>query len=447
MPGLSKIRFSPTYIGRVDHEAPSKKLPGAHGVFIAFALLAAYAMYRLTLPEVRASWFTNLFKWPTDFKVYYNAALALNQGGELYSQPFVGGLPFTYPPFAGVVLRVLPVVPMHISASIWLALTAAVLFAVIVGVLRERGYAWSPSLILVSLAALVASLNLAPIFGTFFWGQINIFLMGLVALDFLRRRTGNRGGGIFSGLAAGIKLTPVFFYLPLLLGRRWRAMVYMTVTILATVGIGFLLVPDAESFWQTKIFETQRIGGEDNPGAQSLGAVLHRLGYDSTLLWLVCVIAIVVLYSILVLGCYRRGNYSMIMALGGIVACIISPFSWYHHWVFLVPLFVVFLDAGLQLVQAVSDKVKGVLGWIVEQLLSFAVVAVLTMVFLPFVSNSTSRRLGFFGQGMAHDNPLWQGAFTFMGVAFIVVAAAYYAVRFFTDRRTTGTDRDAADSL
>lgn len=224
-------------------------------------------------------------------------------------------------------------------------------------------------------------------------------------------------------------------------------MVYMTLTILATVGIGFLFVPDAKAFWQTKIFETQRIGGEDNPGAQSLGAVLHRLGYDSTVLWLVCVVAIVVLYSIVVLGCYRRGNYSMIMALGGVVACIISPFSWYHHWVFLVPLFVVFLDAGFQLVQSISNKLKGAPGWIVEQLLSFAVVAVLAMVFLPFVSNATSRRFGFFGQGVAHDNPLWQGAFTFLGVAFVVVAAAYYAFRYFTDRRATGTERDAADSL
>lgn len=425
----------------------SKRLPGVFGAFVAFALLAAYAVYRLTLPEVRASWFTNLFKWPTDFKVYYNAALALNQGDDLYSHPFVGGLPFTYPPFAGVIFKVLPLASFHVAASIWLALTAMVLLAVIIGVFRERGYAWSPGMILVSLAALVASLNLAPIFGTFFWGQINIFIMGLVALDFLRKRSGNRGAGIFSGLAAGIKLTPVFFYLPLLLGRRWRAMVYMTVTILATVGIGFLLVPDAESFWQTKIFETQRIGGEDNPGAQSLGAVLHRLGYDSTVLWLVCVVAIVALYSIVVLGCYRRGNYSMIMALGGIVACIISPFSWYHHWVFLVPLFVVFLDAGFQLIQSVSNKLKGASGWIVEQLLSFAVVAVLTMVFLPFVSNATSRRFGFFGQGVAHDNPIFKGSFTFMGVAFIVLAAAYYTVRYFTDRRTTGTVRDAADSL
>ena len=59
-------------------ESTTKRLPGAFGAFVAFALLAAYAVYRLTLPETRASWFTNLFKWPTDFKVYYNAAVALN---------------------------------------------------------------------------------------------------------------------------------------------------------------------------------------------------------------------------------------------------------------------------------------------------------------------------------------------------------------------------------
>ena len=425
----------------------SKRLPGVFGAFVAFALLAAYAVYRLTLPEVRASWFTNLFKWPTDFKVYYNAALALNQSDDLYSHPFVGGLPFTYPPFAGVIFKVLPLASFHVAASIWLALTAVVLLAVIIGVFRERVYAWSPGMILVSLTALVASLNLAPIFGTFFWGQINIFIMGLVALDFLRKRSGNKGAGIFSGLAAGIKLTPAFFYLPLLLGKRWRAMIYMTLSILATVVIGYLFIPDAGDFWETKIFETQRIGGKDNPGAQSLGAVLYRLGCDSSAVWLACAVAILVLFSIAALGCYRRGNYSMIMALGGVTACVISPFSWYHHWVFLVPLFVVFLDAGFQLVQAVSDKVKGALGWVVEQLLSFAVVAVLTIVFLPFVSNATSRRFGFFGQGVAHDNPIFKGSFTFMGVAFIVLAAAYYTVRYFTDRRTTGTERDAADSL
>ena len=426
----------------------SKRLPGVFGAFVAFALLAAYAVYRLTLPEVRASWFTNLFKWPTDFKVYYNAALALNQGDDLYSHPFVGGLPFTYPPFAGVIFKVLPLASFHVAASIWLALTAVVLLAVIIGVFRERGYAWSPGMILVSLTALVASLNLAPIFGTFFWGQINIFIMGLVALDFLRKRSGNKGAGIFSGLAAGIKLTPAFFYLPLLLGKRWRAMIYMPLSILATVVIGYLFIPDAGDFWKTKIFETNRIGVKDNPGAQSLGAVLYRLGCDSSAVWLACAVAILALFSIAALGCYRRSNYSMIMALGGVTACVISPFSWYHHWVFLVPLFVVFLDAGLRLAQTICDRIPNrALRVVAEQFSGFVAVAILTVVFLPFVSNATNRKLGFFGQGMAHDNPIFKGSFTFMGVAFIVLAAAYYAVRFFTDRRTTGTDRDAADSL
>ena len=67
-----------SFIASTSSRGASKRLPGAFGAFVAFALLAAYAVYRLTLPEVRTSWFTNLFKWPTDFKVYYNAAIALN---------------------------------------------------------------------------------------------------------------------------------------------------------------------------------------------------------------------------------------------------------------------------------------------------------------------------------------------------------------------------------
>ena len=286
----------------------------------------------------------------------YNAAAALGRGKELYVGAFVGELPFTYPPFAGTIFRVLTLVPFEVAASIWQALSGIVLLVEIIGVFRERGYSWSPGLVFVSIAA-VARATLA-------------------------------GNDLY-----------------------------------------------APTFWQTQIFETNRIGEEKNPGAQSLGSVMYRLGNDSSALWLMSVIAIVALFSIAALGCYRRGNYSMIMALGGVTECIISPFSWYHHWVFVAPLFVVFLCAALGLIEVLSHRIGGAWGWILEQVFSLMSVAMLAIVFLPFVSNVSAPTLSFCAQNNVNDNPLLLGSFTFLGVAFVVLVAIYYMVMYFVDRR------------
>lgn len=180
-------------------------------------------------PETLASRFGNLFHWLVDYRLYYNAGAALNGGEDLYAQPFVGQLPFTYPPFAGVIFRGLAPCDMRTTAVARQVVSVVALLLVIITVLRTRGYKKSPGHVLLALAALVASFNLSPVFGTFFWRQINIFLMGLVALDFLRGRA-TLGRGIFSGLAAGIKLTPVFFLLPFALERRWRAVIGVLLT-------------------------------------------------------------------------------------------------------------------------------------------------------------------------------------------------------------------------
>ena len=410
------------------------KIPGYFGVLTALALLAGWAVYRLTLPETRHSKFGNLFHWPIDFRVYYRAGEALQQGDQLYAHGFVGALPFTYPPFAGALFRGLAFASEHTMAVAWQAASFLVLLLVIIAVLRERGYRMSPGLVVIAIVGLVASFNLSPVFGTIFFGQINIFLMGLVTLDFLRGGRA-RGRGIFTGIAAGIKLTPIFFALAFFMERRWRAIVAVLATFAVTVGIGFWGVPDAGAFWTEKVLETNRIGEHTNPGAQSLQSILLRMDIaHAKPLWAFGSLLIVVAFCIAARGAIRRGNLSLVMALGGVTAALISPFSWYHHWVYVVPLFFVLLDATLRPLQHLAQRisVRGRAGRgaaiLVEQCGGFLAVAFWSVVFLPYASAVSYFPTSFHAQRLAVDNPWLRGMFVWAGIGLVVGCAVYYLV-------------------
>ena len=91
-----------------------------------------------------------------------------------------------------------------------------------------------------SVAALALPLLLwiEPVLETFEFGQVNLILMGLVAVDCLAPRT-RWPRGLLVGLAAAIKLTPAAFVLFFLLRRDMRAAVVTVVTAAVATGIGF----------------------------------------------------------------------------------------------------------------------------------------------------------------------------------------------------------------
>ena len=62
-----------------------------------------------------------------DFLVYLGAADALMSGQDLYNNFNVGGLPFTYPPFAGAVFIPFDLFPPTAAFAIWTAVSIAAL--------------------------------------------------------------------------------------------------------------------------------------------------------------------------------------------------------------------------------------------------------------------------------------------------------------------------------
>lgn len=353
-----------------------KKLYGATTMFAILAALVAVMAYKFSQYDGPHA-FT--FILPFDLSIYRMAGQDLLDGGLLYDAPYIFNFPFTYPPFAGVLFMVLPLLSKDVLTVLWPALMFAALLAIIIMIFRERGLKMTPAACLI--AALLTALTPAneAIHGSLYYGQINVFLMLLVAFDLLPIKRRLPGVGI--GLAAGIKLTPAYMGLALLFEKRWWAAAGSVITFFVTVAIGFLVVPDALDFWTDAMFNSSRVGEHDNPGAKSLRSLMFRqLDIDGGFWWILAVAVVFALTCLALRTAYLRGNRSAALAITGLSTCLVSPFSWYHHFVWTIPFGIwIFVEAN----QAVGKRLSGTAG---AQLAGLAGVAALVLVELPFVS-------------------------------------------------------------
>jgi alpha-1,2-mannosyltransferase len=152
------------------------------------------------------------------------------------------------------------------------------------------------------------------------------------------------------GLATAIKLTPGVFILYLLVTRRWRAAATAIGTATAATLIAAALFPDASrEFWTAAIWDTDRVGTLDYLSNQSLRGLLARGPFEAVEapVWAVCVLATLVVWVWRARAAAAAGDEVAGLALTGILGCLISPVTWVHHCVWLLPAIVRCVDAGL----------------------------------------------------------------------------------------------------
>lgn len=276
--------------------------------------------------------------WFIDLRVYELGAGALF-GGDLYGVRFhVADLPFTYPPFAAVLMLPLAVLPIWVSAFVWSVACVLVLAWVVDRTLRACGATARPWVLPVVVAA---ALLAEPVWSTFSFGQVNLFLMAAILADVLRPE--RRYAGWLVGVVAGIKLTPLFFVAFLLVLGHRRAAGTAVGAFAATVLLGAALAPSASwAYWTDVLWDPGRVGGVEYAGNQSVLGILSRvLGHEApTALWFAVAgtAALVALFSARLLWTSASpaarplavctASYGMLLA---------SPISWDHHWVWLVP--------------------------------------------------------------------------------------------------------------
>lgn len=271
-----------------------------------------------------------------DLDVYRFGGTALADGAALYdgADPATG-LPFTYPPVAAALMAPLAALPQVVLAALWAAASVAALLAVVRLLLPER----DPHVVLAATAGL---LLLEPVWQSLSFGQVNLFLMLLVALDVLR--PDRRAAGVAIGVAAGIKLTPLVFVALLVLAGRRLPAARAAVAFAGTVAVGFVVAAgDSATYWTHTLWDPARIGGLSFTSNQSVNGLLVRLlGHEPpTLLWLATAGA--ASGALLVVGAlwWRRGRADLALVLGALAMLVASPVSWSHHWVWAAPAAVV----------------------------------------------------------------------------------------------------------
>ncbi|MEV0607709.1 glycosyltransferase 87 family protein [Polymorphospora rubra] len=308
-----------------------------------------------------------------DMKIYHGAVVWWAGGNDLYdfTAPETT-LGFTYPPFAG--LAMLPMAGLSVIAAGWvnllvsLAALTLVLVALIVPIADRHGWSrWFAVALAVSLAVAIE-----PVRETFGYGQVNLLLFGLIMADLvaLRRRAqaGLRppvAGGVLRrlwhsgawagagiGLASAIKLTPALFIVYLLITRQWRAAMTAIGTAIGVTTAGFVLAGhESATYFTSVLWQTDRIGKADMTPNQSLAGLLARL-YDSvetpTLLWLAFSLVVLAIGLSRASSAHADGDELAAFALVGLTANVISPISWTHHLVFVIPAIVVLADAALR---------------------------------------------------------------------------------------------------
>jgi alpha-1,2-mannosyltransferase len=286
-----------------------------------------------------------------DLKVYrLGGSTLLDQASALYDVRLAGTpLPFTYPPFAAVVMVPFALVPWPVAVVAWTLLTIVALVAV------WRLSVQLPTALMVTVVA--ASLLLEPVRETLGFGQINLMLCALILYDVLQVKHSRRG--VWIGVAAGIKLTPLVFFGLLVVTRQWKALAYATAGFAATALIGFAVAPGAATqYWTSLVSDATRVGGLAFASNQSWNGLLVRLRGDldgGGPLWLVLVALTALGGLALCRVLWDRGERLAAVSLCGLVGLLCSPVSWSHHWVWCIPL-------GVALLRHLTGRAKVAVG-------------------------------------------------------------------------------------
>jgi alpha-1,2-mannosyltransferase len=265
----------------------------------------------------------------------------------------------------------LPMAALPMTAAGWvnvvasLTALAVVLWALLGPIARRYGWSrWFAVALAVPAAAAIE-----PVRETLGYGQVNLLLFGLVMADLIALRwrsrapvTSARGGalerfvrsgawaGVGIGLATSIKLTPALFIVYLLVTRQWRAAgIAAGTAIAATIGTFVVAGRESMTYFSSVLWQTDRVGAADMTPNQSLAGLLARL-YDTpeapTLLWLSFAVLMLAVGMSRAARSHDDGDELTAFALVGLTANVISPISWTHHLVFVIPAILVLADAA-----------------------------------------------------------------------------------------------------
>jgi alpha-1,2-mannosyltransferase len=300
-----------------------------------------------------------------DLHVYVGGAATIGTGHALYDFTYADQtpdfpLPFTYPPFAAVVFYPLHLLPFGLVSFLWTVGIIASLYGVVRISQRLLGRGSHRA----AMCWTAVAIWIEPLRATLDYGQINVMLC--LAVLYAVYSTRWWLSGLLVGLAAGIKLTPAVSGIYFLGVRRWRSALFAGVVFVGTVVVSALVVGDQARYYFTDLIgNAGRVGSIATSTNQSWRGGISRIvghdaGYGPPVLIAILLTAVLAVLAWRAIG---AGDAQRPDRLGGIVivelfGLLLSPISWTHHWVWLVPTMIWLIHGPLA-----DRRGARILGW------------------------------------------------------------------------------------
>ena len=279
-----------------------------------------------------------------DFRIYMWGGHAVLHDTRLYTDLAYGHW-FTYSPFAAVVFVPIAALPLTAARVGWdLASLAALAYSL---VLIGKLAGCRPSRLAVA-GLVAAAMALDPVYQTLFLGQINLILLALILTDVWRVSRG-RTAGLGVGVAAAIKLTPAIFIVFFLLAGKTKPALAGAATFLGCGLIGLAIAPGASrQYWEHLFYDTSRVGApyisNQSPYAAAIRIAGGAAHVGAWYLVIPVALAAVGLAAATVLA--RGDDWLGAAAVTGCTGLLVSPISWAHHWVWILPALLVLVRSG-----------------------------------------------------------------------------------------------------
>lgn len=272
-----------------------------------------------------------------DFSVFYQSAVNLNHGVNVYRDPslFTG---LGYPVTSLIPFIPLVYLPYRLAQGIWVFGSFLAFLGSLVLALKLVGkLTWKTILITFPLGFLSF-----PTRFTLGLGQVNFYalLFLLLSIYWLRRKPWRA----LTSLVIALIIKPHFFLLlpAYFLAGKWKtavaaALSYALITLATGVGFGWFQIT---SYVREALPPLLAFGGREIYYNQGLAGFWSRLLGSPESAWLTLVSASgLFLFTFLVLW-RRKTTLTISLAMFLLVLLLIEPLAWQHHFVFLLPVFI-----------------------------------------------------------------------------------------------------------
>lgn len=310
-------------------------------------------------------WYTVIYLPQTDladFAIYQQSAAALLRGENIYS-PYLSvnqgsvvlELKYLYPPFLAVVLSWFErLLDPYLVRLFWMAgaLISIVISASLLSKIIEKRKKISDQPCELeskhTLPLILMFISIwPPTWDGLMWGQVNPYVLLLLCLCILADlRSKSMAAGVYLGIAAALKGSPVILVLPWILGRNWRALFgvlisgIMSVVVSGITPRGYQVITDF--FQSLKLLATETVINDP-----FYDYSLKRVYGDE---WgLALGAAIILMFILVILFIKKQGRLTgdAQIACGIPVMIALAPYVWFHHLIWLViPIAFSYVDLG-----------------------------------------------------------------------------------------------------